>query len=245
MMKDEKKPGPLIGITACHVTTAEGHPAVRILRAYVTAIMEAGGVPLLIPPDLDEPSWRTLLPRLDGVLFSGGADIGLDHFAGEPHPTIDVEADRDALELPLLRAAVQADMPTLGICRGLQVMNVALGGTLYTHILDQLPGALQHDWHDKPRNTLAHPVRVEEGTRLAEVLGSPLVEVNSLHHQGIKDLAPGLKPTAYTSDGLIEGIELPDRKFALAVQWHPEWMTEHEEMRRLFKAFVEAASSIA
>lgn len=235
---------PLIGITACHVTTKEGHPAVRILRAYVTAIADAGGVPLLIPPELDEPSWRTLLSHLDGVLFSGGADIGLDHFAGEPHPTVDVEADRDAIELPLLRAAIEADKPTLGICRGLQVMNVALGGTLYTHIFDQLPNALQHDWHDQPRNTLAHPVRVEEGTRLAEVLGSPLVQVNSLHHQGIKDLAPGLKPTAYTSDGLVEGIELPDHRFALAVQWHPEWMTEHEEMRRLFRAFVEVASPI-
>lgn len=232
---------PLIGITACHVTTAEGHPAVRILRAYVTAIADAGGVPILIPPELDEPSWRTLLSRLDGVLFSGGADIGLDHFAGEPHPTVDVEEQRDAIELPLLRATVEADKPLLGICRGLQVMNVALGGTLYTHIIDQLPGALQHDWHDKPRSTLAHPVRVEEGTRLAEILGAPMLRVNTLHHQGIKDLAPNLKATAYAPDGLIEGIELPENKFALAVQWHPEWMTEHKEMRSLFKAFVEAA----
>ncbi|MBV6397509.1 MAG: Gamma-glutamyl-gamma-aminobutyrate hydrolase PuuD [Anaerolineales bacterium] len=232
---------PLIGITACHVTTKEGHPAVRLLRAYVTAIAQAGGVPILIPPDLDEPAWQTLLPRLDGVLFSGGADIGPEHFAGELHPTIEVEAERDAIELPLLRAALNADKPTLGICRGLQVMNVALGGTLYTHILDQLPGALQHDWHDKPRSTLAHPVRVEEGTRLAEILSAPMLKVNSLHHQGIQKLAPGLKATAYTPDGLIEGIELPENKFTLAVQWHPEWMTEHAEMRRLFRTFVEAA----
>lgn len=232
---------PLIGITACHVTTAEGYPAVRILRAYVTAIADAGGAPILIPPELDEPSWRTLLARLDGVLFSGGADIGLEHFVGEPHPTIDVEADRDAIELPLLRAAVEAGKPLLGICRGLQVMNVALGGTLYTHILDQLPNALQHDWHDQPRDTLAHPVRMEEGTRLAEALGAPVVQVNTLHHQGIKDLAPGLIPTAYAPDGLIEGIELPGHPFALAVQWHPEWLTEHEEMRKLFRAFVESA----
>ena len=232
---------PLIGITACHVTTAEGYPAVRILRAYVTAIADAGGAPILIPPELDEPSWQTLLARLDGVLFSGGADIGLEHFVGEPHPTIDVEADRDAIELPLLRAAVETDKPLLGICRGLQVMNVALGGTLYTHILDQLPNALQHDWHDQPRDTLAHPVRMEEGTRLAEALGAPVVQVNTLHHQGIKDLAPGLIPTAYAPDGLIEGIELPGHPFALAVQWHPEWLTEHEEMRKLFRAFVESA----
>lgn len=234
-------PRPLIGITARHVNTEDGFPAVRILRAYVTAIVDAGGAPILIPPELPEDGWRVLLDRLDGVLFSGGADIGLEHFNGEPHPTVDVEPVRDALELPLLRAAVDADKPTLGICRGFQVMNVALGGTLYTHILDQLPNALQHDWHDKPRETLAHSIRVEEGTRLAEILGAPLLQVNSLHHQGIKDLAPNLKATAYAPDGLIEGIELPDRKFALAVQWHPEWMTSHEEMRRLFERFVEAA----
>ena len=236
---------PLIGITAQHAPTAQGFPAVRILRAYVTAIVEAGGAPVLIPPDLPEDGWRTLLERLDGILFSGGADIGLEHFDGAPHPSVDVEAARDAIELPLLRAAVDGDKPLLGICRGIQVMNVALGGTLYTHILDQLPNALQHDWHDQPRATLAHPVRVEEGTRLAEILGAPMLQVNSLHHQGIKNLAPNLKATAFAPDGLIEGIELPDHKFALAVQWHPEWMTSHEEMRNLFKKFVEAAQNIA
>jgi len=235
-------PRSLIGITACHVTTNQGLPAVRILSAYVTAVINAGGAPILIPPDLDEDSWRTLLARLDGVLFSGGADIGLEHFDGEPHPAIVVESDRDAIELPLLRAAVEADKPLLGICRGLQVMNVALGGTLFTHILDQLPGALQHDQaKGRERSFLAHPAQVEAGTRLADILGAAQVQVNSLHHQGIKDLAPGLIPAAYAPDGLIEGIELPGHRFALAVQWHPEWLTEHEEMMRLFRRFVEAA----
>ena len=234
---------PLIGITARHAPTAQGLPAVQILRAYVTAIVEAGGAPVLIPPDLPEDGWRSLFDRLDGILFSGGADISLEHFNGEQHPTVVEEPVRDAIELPLLRAAVEGDKPFLGICRGFQVMNVALGGTLYTHILDQLPNALQHDWQDKPRPTLAHPVRVEEGTRLAEILGAPMIQVNSLHHQGIKDLAPNLKATAFAPDGLIEGIELPDHKFALAVQWHPEWLTSHEEMRKLFKTFVGAAGN--
>ena len=233
---------PLIGITARHAPTAQGLPAVQILRAYVTAIVNAGGMPILIPPDLPEDGWRTLIDRLDGILFSGGADIGLEHFDGEPHPTVEVETARDVIELPLLRAAVDGDKPFLGICRGFQVMNVALGGTLYTHILDQHPNALQHDQSEgKPRTYLAHPVRVEAGTRLVDILGVPMLQVNSLHHQGIKDLAPGLKATAFAPDGLIEGVELPDRKFALAVQWHPEWMTEHEEMRKLFSSFVEAA----
>lgn len=233
---------PLIGITAGHAQTAENLTAVQVLRAYVTAVIEAGGAPILIPPDLPEESWQTLLGRLDGVLFSGGADIGLEHFNGEPHPTVDVEPVRDALELPLLRAAIDADKPLLGICRGFQVMNVALGGTLYTHILDQLPNAIQHNWHKlQPRDYLAHPVRVEKGTRLAQILGAPALPVNSLHHQGIKEVAPSLRVTAYAPDGLIEGIELPDRKFALAVQWHPEWMLEHLEMRNLFREFVRAA----
>lgn len=233
-------PRPLIGITARHAPTTQGLPAVQILRAYVSAIVEAGGAPILIPPDLPEDGWRSLLDRLDGILFSGGADIGLEHFDGEPHSTVEVESVRDAIEIPLLRAAVDENKPFLGICRGLQVMNVALGGSLYTHILDQLPNALQHDWQDKPRDTLAHPVRVEEGTRLAEILGVSELHVNSLHHQGIKDLARNLKISAFAPDGLVEGIELPSHKFALAIQWHPEWITSHQEMRNLFKAFVDA-----
>lgn len=237
-------PRPLIGITSRHALTSEGLPSVQILRAYVAAILEAGGAPILIPPDLPEDGWRTLFERLDGILFSGGADIGLEHFEGEPHSSMVVETARDAIELPLLRAAVEADKPLLGICRGFQVMNVALGGTLYTHILDQLPNALQHDHSEgKPRTHLAHAVRVEQGTRLADALGRTALEVNSLHHQGIKDLAPGLTATAFAADGLIEGIELPAHRFALAVQWHPEWMTSHAEMRNLFREFVRAAET--
>lgn len=235
---------PLIGITASHARTAEGLPAVRVLHAYVSALVDAGGAPILIPPDLPEDGWRVLFDRLDGILFSGGADIGLEHFDGDPHSSVEAEPARDALELPLLRAAVEADKPLLGICRGLQVMNVALGGTLYTHILDQRPNALQHDWHKgHSRDYLAHAVRVEAGTRLSEILGKRGLEVNSLHHQGVKDLAPQVKVTAVAPDGLIEGIELPSHRFALAVQWHPEWMTSHAEMRRLFKAFVDAAAA--
>jgi len=230
---------PLIGITARHAPTTLGFSSVQVLRAYVTSILEAGGAPILIPPDLTEDGWSPLLERLDGILFSGGADIGPEHYDGKPHPTIEVDPLRDIIELPILRAAVDVDKPLLGICRGLQVMNVALGGRLYTHLLDQLPNALQHDWQDKPRPTLAHPVRVEAGTRLADILGAPQVQVNSLHHQGIKELAPGLIPSAFAPDGLIEGVELSGHRFALAVQWHPEWLTEHEAMRRLFKAFVE------
>ncbi len=234
---------PLIGITARIARTTEALPAVQILRAYVDAVIEAGGTPVLIPPELPEPHWRGLFAHLDGILFSGGADIGIEHFGGEPHSTVNVEAVRDAIELPLLRAAADEGKPFFGICRGLQVVNVALGGTLYTHILDQHPNALEHDRHDQPRAFLAHPVRVDEGTRLADILGEPVLQVNSLHHQGIKDLAPGLKATAFAPDGLIEAVELPNHPFGLAVQWHPEWMTDQAAICNLFKSFVNAAGN--
>ncbi|HEY2979565.1 MAG TPA: gamma-glutamyl-gamma-aminobutyrate hydrolase family protein [Anaerolineales bacterium] len=233
---------PLIGITARIVLNASNLPAVQILRAYADAVLAAGGTPVLIPPQLPEPDWHGLLARLDGVLFSGGGDIGIEHFNGEPHATIEVDVVRDTIELPLLRAVAEEGKPFLGICRGLQVVNVALGGTLYTHISDQHPNALDHDMRDDViRTHLAHPVRIEEGTRLAEILGEPLVQVNSLHHQGIKDLAPGLKASAYAPDGLIEAVELPEHPFGLAVQWHPEWLMDQESTRNLFRSFVEAA----
>ena len=116
----------------------------------------------------------------------------------------------------------------------------------FAHIIDQYPNALQHDMPDEmPRTYLAHPVRIVSGTRLFEILGTPLAQVNSLHHQGIKELAPGLVATAYAPDGLVEGVEIPGHRFAVSVQWHPEWMTSYPEMMNLFKAFTEAASRAA
>ena len=131
--------------------------------------------------------------------------------------------------------------PFLGICRGCQLMNVALGGTLYTHIPAQLPGALDHSYPGKLRTVLVHPVKIEEGTHMAEVFGEPLIHVNSLHHQGLKDIAPSVRVTGVAPDGLVEAIELPDHPFGLAVQWHPEWLTDQAGTRNLFRKFVEAA----
>jgi putative glutamine amidotransferase len=232
---------PLIGITARIAMNPSNLPAVQILRAYADAVIAAGGTPVLIPPELPALNWRGLLARLDGVLFSGGGDIGIEYFNGQPHETIEVDVERDVIELPLLRAVVDEGKPFLGICRGLQVVNVALGGSLYTHIFDQHPNALDHDMRDDAdRSQLAHPVRVEEGTRLAEIMGEPLIQVNSLHHQGIKDLAPALKASAYAPDGLIEGVELPEHPFGLAVQWHPEWLMDQSATQNLFRSFIQA-----
>lgn len=234
---------PLIGLTTYTSKNEYGNPVVALATHYLHAVLQAGGMPVLIPNLLAEAEWRELYEHLDGIIFTGGGDIETGIFNGVDHPKVGgVDPARDTLELPLLRATADDGKPFLGICRGLQVVNVALGGTLFTDIADQLPGAAQHDWHEGfPRTHLAHPVRVEEGSRLAQLLNDPLPGVNSLHHQGIKNLAPGLTASAYAPDGLVEAVELPGHPFGLAVQWHPEWLVEHESARRLFQAFVNAA----
>ena len=205
--------------------------------------MQAGGVPVLIPSMLAEGGWDALYSRLDGILFTGGGDISLEHFAGDPHPRIDeVDPLRDAVEMNLIHAVTSDGKPFLGICRGAQAVNVALGGTLYTHIPDQLPGALDHAYPGNMRTVLAHEVKIEEGTRIAAILGEPILKVNSLHHQGLKDIAPSLRVTGHAPDGLVEAIELPEHPFGIAVQWHPEWLTDQQSTRNLFMKFVEASS---
>ncbi len=233
---------PVIGITTYQETNGDGMPYVMIYQAYVQAVMQTGGVPVLIPSILAEGDWAALYERLDGIILAGGGDIALNHFRGDEHPRIDgVDHLRDSIELSLFHAALEDGKPFLGICRGLQIVNVGLGGTLYTHILDQLPNAIDHTYPGKMRRVLVHEVKVEEGTRLAEILGEPMLQVNSLHHQGLKDLAPELRVTGYAPDGLVEAVELPEHPFGLAVQWHPEWLTDQGPMRNLFRTFVESA----
>jgi putative glutamine amidotransferase len=215
-----------------------------LMQSYVNAVIQAGGVPVLIPSLIAEDSRDELYARLDGILFSGGGDIGLDHSPGEPHPRIDeVDPRRDSLELEMVRAAASDGKPFLGICRGCQVVNVALGGTLYTHIPDQLPHALDHSYPGNMRTVLVHAVKIEEGTRVAEIYGEPIIKVNSLHHQGLKDIAPSIRVAGRAPDGLIEAIELPEHPFGLAVQWHPEWLTDQMPTRNLFRRFVETAGN--
>src|SRR5215216_335573 len=233
---------PLIGITTGQSTNSYGQPTILLQQSYVRAVLQAGGVPVLIPSIIANDGWDVAYSRLDGILFSGGGDIALEHFAGEPHPRIDdVEPERDAVELQMIQAAAVDGKPFLGICRGCQVLNVALGGTLYTHIPDQLPGALDHSYPGNMRTVLVHEVKIEEGTNIAEIFGEPIIKVNSLHHQGLKDIAPTLRVAGYAPDGLVEAVELPDHPFGLAIQWHPEWLTNQESTRNLFKKFVEAA----
>ena len=233
---------PIIGITTYQSTNAHGQPTVVLMQSYIHAIMQAGGVPVLIPSMIAEDGWDALYSRLDGILFSGGGDIALEHSPGDPHPRIDdVELDRDSVEFKMVQASALDGKPFLGICRGCQVMNVALGGTLYTHIPDQLPNALDHSYPGNKRTVLVHEVKIEEGTRIAEIVGEPILKVNSLHHQGLKDIAPSLRATGHAPDGLVESVELPDHPFGLGVQWHPEWLTDQVPTRNLFRKFVEVA----
>jgi putative glutamine amidotransferase len=236
---------PIIGITTYQGKNDQGLPIVALLRAYVDALVQAGGVPLLIPSSLTDEPRSALYHRIDGILFTGGGDIALDRFNGKPHPRITgVDSERDSIELSLLDTLMNDGKPFLGICRGFQVINVGLGGTLYTHIEDQIPGALKHDYYpDFPRTYLAHKIKIKCGTRLADILDEEELSVNSLHHQGAKDIPARLEPAAYAPDGLVEAFEVSNHPFGFAVQWHPEWLTDQLPTRRLFRALVEAASN--
>jgi putative glutamine amidotransferase len=235
---------PLIGITTTHIKNQSPLPTSGISEAYIRSVRDAGGIPLLIPSGLEGQDLDLLRQRLDGILFTGGGDIDPAYFNGRPHARVyGIIPERDQTEIALVRLAAESRWPFMGICRGIQVINVALGGSLYTHIEGQLPGALKHD--RTRRSLLVHSVEVQPETRLARILGKTSVQTNSLHHQGISQVAPPLSVTGRASDGLVEAVELPGNPFGLAVQWHPEWLPEMEEMRHLFEAFVQAAGGVA
>jgi putative glutamine amidotransferase len=211
----------------------------------IIAIERAGGIPIIIPASVTMETLDAIYQRLDGVLLPGGGDVNPTIYGQEAHETLDTVDDaRDAIEITLTRKAVADDLPIFGICRGIQVMNVALGGTLIQDIPSMVDNAARHtiDKATESRGKTLHSVRIEEGSRLAHIMGQPIVSVNSIHHQALGDVAPGAQVTAYSEDGLKEGIELPEKHFAMAVQWHPEDMIEDDpRMQALFDGFVEAA----
>jgi len=238
-------PRPLIGITTHRRDSDEGKKDLfALMAAYVDSVRNNGGLPVLLPLGLSEPELRDLFERLDGFVLSGGGDIDPDLLGAPMHETVyGIDGDRDRVEYALVRWAVREEKPFLGICRGAQVMNAALGGSLFIDIASEAAGAAKHNFFPGyPRSLIAHPVAVSEETRLAKILGSPFVQVNSLHHQAVKTPAPGLEVVARAPDGIIEGLEAPGHRFALGVQWHPEWLQDRPEMRGLFRALVKAAS---
>lgn len=239
---------PLIGITTSDVYAERGKLYHRAYALNAHAIADAGGLPVYIPTGLDEATLREVYERLDAVLLPGGPDVDPSEYGQERHPqTKIIDVPRDALELTLARWTVADDRPLFGICRGHQVMNVALGGTLVQDIPSQVETTLTHDLPDEyPRDTRLHDVAIEPNSRLAAILGTTQVTVNSLHHQSVERVAPGVNLTAQAPDGVVEAIEMPDKHFVLSVQWHPEDLYENDDMmRRLFEEFVSAAHESA
>ncbi len=227
---------PLIGITTLHRNQENRF---NILATYVDAVRRAGGIPLLIPPG--DPNQDHLVAALDGFIFSGGGDIDPSLYGGKNHPTIfKVFPKRDASEIDLTRRIIQQQKPTLFVCRGIQILNVTLGGT----IIEDIPGAIGEEIiHRAPeRKPSEHLIRVDPHSSLAKILGKTEFNAASWHHQSIKELAPGLKIVAHAPDGTIEGVEMPGCPWCIAVQWHPEITAAEDPIQqRLFDELVRQA----
>lgn len=230
---------PLIGIT----TYARDEANRLYLPAdYVDAVRRAGGIPFLIPPGA-APVNR-VLGRVDGLVLAGGGDIDPARYGGRHHPTVYmVDAERDSMELAMVTWAVEHNLPMLAICRGAQVVNVALGGTLHVHLPDVVGEKVLH--RAPPREPTPHEVAIDERSRLSAILGHKGGSAMSLHHQAIDKVAPPLRAVAWAADGLIEAVELPEHRWLVAVQWHPELSAATDPVQqRLFDALVNESSRV-
>jgi putative glutamine amidotransferase len=219
-------------------------------QRYVRVLAAAGAVPWLVPLlEGDEATLRLVYERLDAVFLTGGVDVDPACYGEPRHERCDrADPARDWTEITLVRWALADRKPILGVCRGIQLINVACGGSLYQHVPEQHFGGVKHDCFPPAvpytRDYLAHPIRVERQSRLRDVLGTAEVLVNSMHHQGVKRLAPGLRASAHAPDGLVEGLESGNGHYLVGVQWHPEELAEaHAPQRRLFADFIEAAGT--
>jgi len=223
---------PIIGIAPC-----------RSLPDYVESVRRAGGEPRVLDPLKDVP--EAVVAEIGGLLLTGGVDVDPARYGEEPIPqVVNLEPDRDAFEFALIAAARGAGLPVFGICRGIQVMNVALGGTLVQDIPAQMGGSLEHTVASPPC-AVAHEIWVSKGSRLWTLMQEKMADgdgcsVNSRHHQAVKKVAPGFEVTATAPDGVIEAIECSRSTFCLGVQWHPENFWRTGEFRPLFEGFIEA-----
>ena len=230
-------PKPIIGITQSsqphYLKTLQG---TLIREAYYLAIQQAGGIPVKV----ESHSTKVGSPHLDGILFSGGGDLNpLTYGDTDDEYALGIDNERDRREFDLLRLAMDNKIPFLGICRGLQLVNVGLGGSLYRDLTRLQSSGVPHDWHPS-RKYLAHSISVESNSLLYQFGFETNHFVNSLHHQGIRVIGKNLAPIAHASDGLIEAIQVTGHPFGLAVQWHPEWLTDQQSTRCLFESFIHA-----
>jgi putative glutamine amidotransferase len=239
---------PLIGLPTLAIPPGPKPARFGINQSYVRALAAAGCAPVLIPSLDDEDHLRAIYERLDGIVFPGGADVAPGEYGEEliEDMNVVVEPARDRTELTLARWAFADDLPVLGICRGQQLLNVALGGTLYQDLRRQGVTTVDHsDADGRARNALLHRVRLDPDSRLAQLIDETSIEVNSLHHQAVKAVAAPLKATGTADDGVIEALESDDRRFLIAVQCHPEEIDDLPWVQRLFAGFAQAASGSA
>jgi putative glutamine amidotransferase len=217
-------------------------------KNYIRSLIECGAAPLMLPTALDLQSLREIYDRADGVLFAGGSDIDPLYFGEEKHPeTYGIDAERDRAEVALTQWAMQDDKPAFSICRGIQVVNVALGGSLIQDIPSQWqrPITLEHRGHKigAARDQVLHEVCVEPNCKLASIIGAGDIGTNSFHHQAVERVADGFVITSRAADGIIESLEAPDKRWFIGVQWHPEEMAEgRPDMMALFQSFVNASA---
>ena len=230
---------PLIGVTPLF---DRGRDSYWMLPGYFLALEQAGAVPVMLPLLDDEEALKRLVDTLDGFLIAGGQDVSPALYGEETKPTCkELCPERDAMESVLLRLLWNANKPVFGICRGLQMMNAHLGGTLFQDLPTEHPSGVNHRMA-APYDRAEHPVTLVKDTPLFSLLGADSIGVNSCHHQAIKTRAPDLRPMAISPDGLIEAVCAPEKRFVWAVQWHPEFFFRKDEnSRKLFAAFVNAA----
>jgi putative glutamine amidotransferase len=243
---------PLIGVPTQTLQSIDGIPedlphSWVMNHRYYTALAQAGAAPVMIPLLVQQPAaLRAVYDSLDAVFIAGGVDVDPSSY-GEPLDELcgRTDLDRDRVEIQFARWARADGKPLFGLCRGLQIMNVAAGGSLYQDCMEHYRGSIKHDYFPTAgyaRDHLAHTIRIGRGSRLHDAFGEAESWINSMHHQGLKRVADGLVPTAWAPDGLIEALEAPGEAYAVGVQWHPEMMVDtHPGTRRLFEGFIEAA----
>ncbi|SHJ45187.1 gamma-glutamyl-gamma-aminobutyrate hydrolase family protein [Tepidibacter formicigenes] len=235
---------PIIGIT----TFWENKPRKlydSVSHNYIKSVYLAGGIPILIPLVEDENTVNSYLNLVDGLILTGGEDVWPLLYGENPNDKIQLICEeRDKFEIKLFLKALKLNMPVLGICRGLQVMNVALEGTLYQDINSQIENSLGHYPKDTPVNSLYHEVQIDKESKIFDIFNEEKIRVNSFHHQSIKKLGNSLKEAAWSVDGVIEAVEHINKDFAVGVQWHPEDLTiKYPAFLKLFKALVKECKS--
>lgn len=232
---------PVIGITCAYTKQSLNSEGVYVHHDYHRAVIQAGGIPLLLPA-ADQPTLNAYFELCDGFILSGGEDIDPAFFGEARHPKLGfVYHDRDAAEFYLTQLLLERKKPFLAICRGIQVLNVVCGGSLYQDIPSQLTTAHPHSQITHRSNTF-HPVMITENSKLYQIFQKTSLDVNSLHHQSIKAVGKDLETVAVAADGVIEAVEVQNHPFGIGVQWHPESMASKDVLtQQLFQSFIQAA----